>query len=371
MDKLLNLIGLAKKAGKLEVGEEPVGAAARSKHARLILIASDAAENTRRRAKHFGDAGECICLEIPATKEALGKALGRTSCALLALTDIGFAEAIAKKLAESDEAHYGEAAKRLSVKAARAAERRAELKQHEKNLRAGKKKPRKEEPAQPEEIQPAAQPEETQKDEQSAEPAAEEKEIDTKNENIKLVISGGDEEPVQTEKTKDEAPAEAETEKETVVVNEKEKKDAKEQKPVKKEEAPAEIGVTVYGPDVAKVVPGKVYTFSAEVSCAVEGYDIVWSVYCSDETVKASIVDGELYVTENPTGEDQVLRIRARYKDADGKTKLAHTLNNTVVAPPRMLIAFVENHLQADGSVTIPAVLQPYMGGKKVITPNK
>ena len=177
-----------------------------------------------------------------------------------------------------------------------------------------------EETAQPEEIQPAEQPEKTQKDEQSAEPAAEEKktEIDTKNENIKLVISGGDEDPVQPEETKDEAPAEAETEKETVVVNEKEKKDAKEQKPVKKEEAPAEIGVTVYGPDVAKVVPGKVYTFSAEVSCAVEGYDIVWSVYCSDETVKASIVDGELYVTENPTGEDQVLRIRARYKDADG-----------------------------------------------------
>ena len=160
--------------------------------------------------------------------------------------------------------------------------------------------------------------EEPKAEEKPAEPAVRKTEIDTKNENIKLVISGGDEEPVQTEKTKDEAPAEAETEKETVVVNEKEKKDAKEQKPVKKEEAPAEIGVTVYGPDVAKVVPGKVYTFSAEVSCAVEGYDIVWSVYCSDETVKASIVDGELYVTENPTGEDQVLRIRARYKDADG-----------------------------------------------------
>ena len=97
MDKLLNLIGLAKKAGKLEVGEEPVGAAARSKHARLILIASDAADNTRRRALHFGEAGECICLEIPPTKEDLGRALGRTSCALLALTDIGFAEAVAKK----------------------------------------------------------------------------------------------------------------------------------------------------------------------------------------------------------------------------------------------------------------------------------
>ena len=132
MDKLLNLIGLAKKAGKLEVGEEPVGAAARSKHARLILIASDAADNTRRRALHFGEAGECICLEIPPTKEDLGRALGRTSCALLALTDI--------------EAHYGEAAKRLTIKAARAAERRKELKQHEKNVRTGKKKPHQEEP---------------------------------------------------------------------------------------------------------------------------------------------------------------------------------------------------------------------------------
>ena len=67
----------------------------------------------------------------------------------------------------------------------------------------------------------------------------------------------------------------------------------------------------------------------------------------------------------------QARRLSIRYKDADGKIKLAHTLNNTVVAPPRMLIAFVENHLQADGSVTIPEVLQPYMGGKKVILPNK
>ena len=104
MDKLLNLIGLAKKAGKLEVGEEPVGAAARSKHARLILIASDAADNTRRRALHFGEAGECICLEIPPTKEDLGRALGRTSCALLALTDIGFAKH-GRTRAEREKAH--------------------------------------------------------------------------------------------------------------------------------------------------------------------------------------------------------------------------------------------------------------------------
>ena len=67
----------------------------------------------------------------------------------------------------------------------------------------------------------------------------------------------------------------------------------------------------------------------------------------------------------------QARRLSIRYKDSDGKIKLAHTLNNTVVAPPRMLIAFVENHLQEDGSVTIPAVLQPYMGGKTAILPKK
>ena len=58
-------------------------------------------------------------------------------------------------------------------------------------------------------------------------------------------------------------------------------------------------------------------------------------------------------------------------KGADGKTYLAHTLNNTCVAPPRMLIAFLENHLQKDGTVTIPKCLQPYMGGKEKLIPVK
>ena len=70
-------------------------------------------------------------------------------------------------------------------------------------------------------------------------------------------------------------------------------------------------------------------------------------------------------------GDAQARRLRIRFKDENGKTQLAHTLNNTCVAPPRMLIAFLENHLQADGSVTIPEVLRPYMGGKAVLVPNK
>ena len=70
-------------------------------------------------------------------------------------------------------------------------------------------------------------------------------------------------------------------------------------------------------------------------------------------------------------GDAQARRLKMRVKGADGKMYLPHTLNNTVVAPPRMLIAFLENHLQADGSVTIPDALQPYMGGTKVLIPHK
>ncbi|MBR6331982.1 MAG: serine--tRNA ligase [Dehalococcoidales bacterium] len=70
-------------------------------------------------------------------------------------------------------------------------------------------------------------------------------------------------------------------------------------------------------------------------------------------------------------GDAQARRLKMRVKGADGKMYLPHTLNNTVVAPPRMLIAFLENHLQPDGSVTIPEVLWPYMGGTKVLIPNK
>ena len=68
-------------------------------------------------------------------------------------------------------------------------------------------------------------------------------------------------------------------------------------------------------------------------------------------------------------GDAQARRLRIRYKDESGKTQLCHTLNNTCVAPPRMLIAFLENNLQADGTVLIPEVLRPYMGGTEKLVP--
>ena len=70
-------------------------------------------------------------------------------------------------------------------------------------------------------------------------------------------------------------------------------------------------------------------------------------------------------------GDAQARRLRIRYKDESGKTQLCHTLNNTCVAPPRMLIAFLENNLQTDGTVVIPEVLRPYMGGTEKLLPQK
>lgn len=138
---ILSLIGLCKKAGRLEVGEEPVGAAARAHHARLLLVAADAAGNTRRRCAHFAEAGAVPWAELPFSKAELGSTVGRSSCALAAITDIGFASSLAAKLALLDQARYGELSAALDAKAQKALQRQKEQRRHEKNLREGKRKP--------------------------------------------------------------------------------------------------------------------------------------------------------------------------------------------------------------------------------------
>ena len=138
--ELLSTLGLCKRAGMLEAGEEPVESAARARDVRLLLLAQDAAENTARRAEHFAQMGQCILVSVPFTKEELGRAVGRESCALAGITDVGFACAVARHLADGDPQTYGDAAQRLEVKAQRAAQRRTEQALHEKNLRRGKKR---------------------------------------------------------------------------------------------------------------------------------------------------------------------------------------------------------------------------------------
>lgn len=137
---ILSLLGLAKKAGRLEVGEEPAGAAARARKAKLLLVACDAADNTRRRAAHFAQAGNVAWVELPCTKEQLGGAVGRSSCALAALTDVGFAASLAEKLARDGGARYSDLAAQLDQKAKRTLQRREEQRRHEKNRAMGKKR---------------------------------------------------------------------------------------------------------------------------------------------------------------------------------------------------------------------------------------
>ena len=99
MDSIPSLLGLALRAGRLAVGDEPVGAACRGHKAYLLLLASDAADNTIRRASHFSQSAKnTICLQLPLTKAELGSGLGRTACAMAALTDVGFAAAVAQRL---------------------------------------------------------------------------------------------------------------------------------------------------------------------------------------------------------------------------------------------------------------------------------
>ena len=141
-NNILNMIGLALRAGRLEIGEEPVGAICRARDCRLIIVARDAADNTFRRVRHFADAGQCLWISVPFTKDELGSAVGRSSCAMLGVTDIGFAETIAKKLAAVDPEKFTQTAAQLAVKAQRAAQRRKEQQSHEKNVRmGGKRKP--------------------------------------------------------------------------------------------------------------------------------------------------------------------------------------------------------------------------------------
>ena len=142
-EQILSLIGLCLRGRNLEVGEEPVEAVARARDARVILLAADAADNTARRVRHFAEAGQCLWLRVPFTKRELGQATGRGSAAVAAVTDIGLAVAVVRRLAELDPAKYDEDLTKLELKAKRAAERKSEAAQHEKNLRRGIKRPKK------------------------------------------------------------------------------------------------------------------------------------------------------------------------------------------------------------------------------------
>ncbi len=99
VDKLLGLLGLARQGGRLAVGEKPVEDACRLKKARLVLTASDAAENSVSKAKREAEYAGIPHVSLPWDKETLGAALGRSLCAVAALLDAGLARTFAERLA--------------------------------------------------------------------------------------------------------------------------------------------------------------------------------------------------------------------------------------------------------------------------------
>ena len=138
MDKALNYLALARKGGMAELGEEPVGAIARAGKAYVILVAGDASDHTWRRAKSFAAGTDQQCIRLEETKDDLGAAIGRTSLAIAAITDVQMALALVKAL-DQPEKHEA-SLEVLEAKALKAKKRQAEAKAHKRNVRMGKKK---------------------------------------------------------------------------------------------------------------------------------------------------------------------------------------------------------------------------------------
>ena len=138
MDKALNYLSLARKAGKAELGEEPVGAAARVLHAHLIVVAGDASDHTWRRAKSFAAGTNQQCLRLSCSKDEMGMAIGRSSLAVAAITDAGLALALVQSLNQPEK--YKAVLDVLQDKVSRMQQRQKEAKAHQRNVRKGKVK---------------------------------------------------------------------------------------------------------------------------------------------------------------------------------------------------------------------------------------
>ncbi len=134
--KALRLLGLARKARRLEIGEEPVGIACRSGKARLLLVARDAGDHTFRRARSFVSGSKCPYVCVPFTKDELGDGLGCNACALCALLDPAFAKSFLEALGEEE---HDEILTQLTMQTQRMQKRRQEAEAHRKNVKMGKK----------------------------------------------------------------------------------------------------------------------------------------------------------------------------------------------------------------------------------------
>ncbi len=137
MDKALNYMALARKAGLIALGEEPVGAETRAQHARLVVVAEDASDHTWRRALSFVAGTGQECIRVPFSKDEMGQSIGRTSLAIAAFTDPAMALAFVKALSQPEK--YAQVLENLERRTKRVQQRKSEAKAHLRNKQRRKK----------------------------------------------------------------------------------------------------------------------------------------------------------------------------------------------------------------------------------------
>lgn len=138
-DKALNYLGLMRKANAVQIGETDTGAAARAQTAKLVLIASDASDNARSRAKGFVYGRNIPMIISPFTKEEISEHVGKPGCSMAAITDIGFADAFMKTLVQISDS-YASTAETINLELRKSKQRKKEKSAHDRNKKIGKRR---------------------------------------------------------------------------------------------------------------------------------------------------------------------------------------------------------------------------------------
>ena len=140
MDNNLRLLGIAKKGGMLEIGEEPVRTATRAGKAKLIISACDAADSSKRHAAEYAKTAGIHHIKTPYTKFELSSVCGKGLPGMIAIMNTGIAAKFVASLAADSPQEYGEAAELLALKAQKELLRRRESQVHNRNIRTGKRR---------------------------------------------------------------------------------------------------------------------------------------------------------------------------------------------------------------------------------------
>ncbi len=138
-EKALNLLGLMRKANALSIGEEDTGSAVREHAAKLVIVASDASDNAKKRAAGYMHGSKAPLITVPFTKEDISEHVGKSGCSMAAVCDIGFADAFMKLLCGISPEEYGDAAQTIQRRA-QIGKKRKNDSTRQNNKRTGKRR---------------------------------------------------------------------------------------------------------------------------------------------------------------------------------------------------------------------------------------